>query len=123
MLLIAIGVSEAIGSIAASAAGGMGGCAIAALLTSKKATEASTATAGRSLIPLFAVLIGGLAFAGTIEPQKPLPIILLAPAAPLMLWLFAAGPLAKLDGWQATILQVIAVAMPLGLALAIVLAT
>jgi hypothetical protein len=75
------------------------------------------------LIPAFAALIGGLAFIGTIEPQEPLPIILLPPAAQLVLWLFAAGPLAKVQGWQATMLQFVAVALPLGIALAVVVAT
>ena len=118
MLLIAVGVSVKIGSIAAAAAGGIGGCAAAALLTLTKSSEASRASASRSLVPIFAVLIGGLAFIGTIEPQKPLPIILLAPAAPLVLWLFAAGPLAKLQGWKSAVLQVAAVLLPLIVALA-----
>lgn len=112
MLLIAVGVSVKIGSIAAVAAGGAGGCAIATLLALTN-SEVARASASRSLLPVFAVLIGGLAFIGTIEPQKPLPIILLAPAAPLMLWLFAAGPLAKLQGWKLAAFQIAVVLLPL----------
>jgi hypothetical protein len=105
-LLIAIGVSFRIGAIAVAAAAAVGGCAVVA-----------RANYARGMIPIFSVLIGGLAFVGTIEPQKPLPIILLAPAAPLGLWLFAAGSLAKFQGWKAVALQSAAVALPLVFAL------
>lgn len=108
-LMIAIAVSLTIGAVALAAAAALGGCAVAA-----------RPNYGRGITPVFAVLIGGLAFVGTIEPQKPLPIILLAPAAPLMLWLFAAGPLVKLQGWKTAVLQVGAVLLPLIVALAVI---
>jgi hypothetical protein len=69
------------------------------------------------LILAFAVLIGGLAYVGKIEPLEPVPFILLAPTAPLGLWLFAAGPLGKLQGWQAAVLQGLVVSLPLGIVL------
>lgn len=124
-LQIAIGVSAKIGLVALAAAAALGGCAVSACLPRRetKTGESSRASASRSLIPVFAVLIGGLAFVGTIEPQEPLPIILLAPAAPLALWLFAAGPLAKLQGLQAIVTQTVAVLVPLGIALAVIAIT
>jgi hypothetical protein len=70
----------------------------------------------RGLIPGFAVLVGGLAYVGTITPTTPLPIILFAPPALLGLWLFAAGPLASLKGWKAATAQAAVVFIPLGLA-------
>jgi hypothetical protein len=108
-LLIAIGVSLTIGAIAVAAAAAVGGVAVVA-----------RESYARGLVPIFSVLVGGLAFVGTIEPQKPLPIILLAPAAPLALWLFAAGPLAKLPGWISAVLQIAAVLLPLVIALAVI---
>jgi hypothetical protein len=121
-LLIALGVSLKIGQVALAAAAALGGCSVAAFIPSKAAQSADPgrATASRGLIPIFAALIGGLAFTGTVEPQPPLPIILLAPAAPLALWLFAGGPLAKLQGWKAAALQVAVVLVPLTLALAVI---
>jgi hypothetical protein len=124
-LQIAIGVSAKIGLVALAAAAALGGCAVSACLPRRetKTGESSRDAASRSVIPIFAVLIGGLAFVGTIEPQEPLPIILLAPAAPLALWLFAAGPLAKMEGWKAIAGQSVAVLLLLGIALAVVVAT
>ena len=121
-LLIAVGVSLKISQIALAAAAAFGGCSVAAFIPSKavQSADSERATASRGLIPAFAVLIGGLAFAGTIEPQPPLPIILLAPAAPLALWLLATGPLAKTQGWQAAVLQFAAVLLPLIIAIAVV---
>jgi hypothetical protein len=121
-LLIAIGVSLKIGQVALAAAAAFGSCSVAAFppLTPTKTDESMRATASRGLIPTFAVLIGGLAFIGTIEPQKSLPIILLAPAAPLMLWLFVTGPLAKMQGWKAVALQVAVVLVQLTVALAVI---
>jgi hypothetical protein len=108
-LVIAIGVSFKIAAIAVPAAAALGACAVVA-----------RANYARGIIPIFTVLIGGLAFVGTIEPQKPLPIFLLAPAAPLALWLFASGRLAKLQGWKSAVMQVAAVLLPLVIALAVV---
>ena len=122
-LQIAIGVSAKIALVALAAAAALGGCSIAACSPrgESESAESSRAAASRSLIPIFAVLIGGLAYVGTIDPLKgAVPVILLAPVAPLVLWLFAAGPLAKLQGWQAAILQICAIALPLGIALAVV---
>jgi hypothetical protein len=45
---------------------------------------------------------------------------MIAPAAPLALWLFAAGPLSRLKGWPALAAQAAAVAVPLVIVVAIV---
>ena len=111
-LLIAAGVSIKYGQVAALAAAALAGCFGASFYT------ANRAVAIRGLIPVFVVLVGGLAFVGVIEPTPPLPIILVAPAAPLMLWLFAAGPLAHLKGLPAIAAQSAAVLLPLGIAIA-----
>jgi hypothetical protein len=116
---IVIGAHSArIGLVALAAASALGGCSIAACLPRRgENSSESQASASRSLIPAFAVLIGGLAFLGAIEPQEPLPLLLLAPAAPAALWLFAAGPLARIQGWPAILLQAAAVAVVLAIAL------
>ncbi len=70
------------------------------------------------LISVAVVLVGGLAFGATISLTEPRWLLLLAPAAPLMLWLFAGGPLAKLQGVSAVIAQTVAVAsVPIALLL------
>jgi hypothetical protein len=43
----------------------------------------------RGWIPGYAVLIGGLAYVGCVEPVPPLPVLLLIPPAPLAVWFFA----------------------------------
>lgn len=63
------------------------------------------------LLPVFAILAGGGAFVGAIELPEPRWSLLAIPAAPLMLWLFACGPLAKLQGTTAAVAQVLAVAL------------
>jgi hypothetical protein len=124
-LLILIGVSIKIGQFSLAAAAALAGSAASLLLwRSRRATADQALLSERALVPIFAILVGGLAFSGTIDPPAgPLPIILLAPAAPLALWLFAAGPLAKLQGWRAIVLQASAVLLPLAIALAWLLLT
>jgi hypothetical protein len=78
------------------------------------------ALAIRGLIPVFVLLVGGMAFAGAIEPSPKIYAMFLAPAAPLMLWLFAAGPLARLQGWKAIAAQTAAVIAVLAVALVLV---
>lgn len=113
-LLIAIGFSFQYGQIAALPAAALAGCFGASFFI------ANRVLAIRGLLPVFAVLVGGMAFVGTIEPTMPMPIFLVAPAAPLMLWLFAAGPLGRLQGISAGTAQTIAVLVPLIIALVIV---
>ncbi len=117
-VLIAIGVSMTYGQVAAVAAAALGGCWLLSLLANltrgvSEESAARLAVAIRGLIPVFAVLVGGVAFVGTIEPAPPMTIILLAPAAPLMLWLFSAGPLARLTGWPSVAARTGTVIVPL----------
>lgn len=139
-LLVTIGVTVKIGLVGLAAAAALAGCWAFTLLPAPASlnpgpqaglgrrvgaaakrgnspVETPSAGIARGLIPGFAVLIGGLAYIGTITPTTPLPIILLAPLTPLALWLFAAGPLAKLHGWKSAAVQA-AVIVPLVLMLA-----
>jgi len=111
-VLVGLGVSGKLGQVAAAAAAAAAGCFAAAFFLRNRETPI------RGLIPVYVVLAGGSAFAGTIEPLPPLPIILIAPAAPLVLWLYAAGPLARLKGPAAIAAQCITVALPLLIAIA-----
>jgi hypothetical protein len=96
-LLIAIGVSARMGQVAAIAAAATAGGLIASLFS--KHSPQST----RSLLPIYAVLVGGTAYAGVMEYVPPHPLPLLPPAVPLLLWLFACFPLARLSPrWSAT---------------------
>lgn len=113
-LLIVIGVSIKIGESGLAAAAALTGSSLSLFL---RRSRADAIPLTQALAPVFSVLVGGLAFVGTIDPQVPLPIILLAPAAPLALWLFAVGPLARLQGWKVACLQSLAVLVPLTFAL------
>jgi hypothetical protein len=111
-VLIAAAVSVTYGKTACIAAGGMAGCAAAALLPSK-----STAVVGLSLS--YAVIVGGWGFIGYVEPRTPLVGLLIAPAAPLALWCCVWGPLGRLRGLAAVAVQAAAVAVVLGVAVAL----
>jgi len=108
-LLVAVEVSLVFGQLAGIATAAIGGCFVSSFLSGQRLT-------GRSLIPVYVILVGGLAYVGTIEPDRPVFGILLAPAAPLTLWIFAAGPGAKLRGWSAAMAQAIAVVTLLAIA-------
>jgi hypothetical protein len=112
-VLIGIDVSARMGQVAVIAAAAMAGCWIA----SWRLPSANVPAAVRSFAPFFAVLIGGLAFVGAIEVQPLRPVMFVAPTAPLLLWLFASGPLARLKGWPSAAAQTIVVALPAVVAL------
>jgi hypothetical protein len=119
-LLLAIGVSAKFGAVAAVAAAAHSGAWAASRFTAQQSPSpvAPIAAAARGVIPVFVILAGGLAFVGAIEPSPKLYPLFLAPAAPLVLWLFAAGPLARLSGWSAIAAQSTAVLTVLIVALA-----
>jgi MFS family permease len=100
--LVAAAVSLTYGLPAAAAAAALLGCS-AALLLSADADHV------RGVIPAYAAVVGGWAFVGCVDPQVPMPLLLLAPAAPLALWCCAWGPLAKLKGAGAMAVQATAV--------------
>jgi len=94
-LLITIAVSMRMGNVGAIAAAATVGCVTAALV----GEHAPLST--RSMIPAFALLVGGTAYVGAIE-ATPRPLVLLPPVVPLVLWLFATGPLGRLSPrWSA----------------------
>jgi hypothetical protein len=105
-LVIAEPVSVTYGQIAGAAAAALCGCGVAAYFGIR-------GPALRGLTPVYAVLVGGIAFTGSIEPEVPVYSIMLAPLAPLALWLCAYGPLARLTGLKAAALQIAVVLLPL----------
>jgi hypothetical protein len=92
-LIIAEPVSLQYGQIAGVAAAALFGCGVATFFGFHGA-------ALRGLVPVYAVLVGG---------------ILLAPLAPLMLWLCAYGPMANLTGRKSVAVQIAVVLLPLAI--------
>ncbi len=114
MVALAVAVSLKFGQLAGLIASGLAGCGLACL----RRPNVSPA-AVRGLIPPAVLLLVGVAYIGCIEPDPPVVALLFIPAAPLTLWAFAAGPLARLQGRSAIAAQVVAVAIPLAIAGAI----
>jgi hypothetical protein len=107
---IAIEVSLKIGGSLVPAVAAMSGVCLASLWL-KRDNEIGFQFEIAGLIPVFALIAGGGAFVGAIELPEPRYLLLFIPASPLMLWLFAFGPLAKFKGSTAIIAQTIAVAI------------
>lgn len=105
-VMLAVFVSITFGQVAGVAAAALAGCSVAMRF-------GTAATLARSAMLWFAVIVGGCAFVGFIEPKPPLFGLLLAPAAPLALWSCAVGPLSRLRGWRAAAAQIGAVLVPL----------
>jgi MFS family permease len=80
-VLVAYEVSLKFAQLAAIAATAIGVCTLVLL-------RRSIAASNLGLIPVFVVLLGGVALASTIEPTKPAVPLLIVPAAPLSLWAF-----------------------------------
>lgn len=97
-VLIAALVSVSYGRAAGLAAAALAGCWGAAFLSAKAVPSTGLALG-------FAVLVGGWAYVGCIEPQRPLLALLLVPAAPLALWCCISGPLARQRGLVAIAIQ------------------
>jgi hypothetical protein len=70
-------------------------------------------------MPVFAVLVGGSAFVGYIEPQPPLYGLLVLPAAPLALALVAWLPWVRSGGIRALAIEATATVLVLVAGLAI----
>jgi hypothetical protein len=111
--LVAAAVSNTFGQIGGIATAATAGC-LAANIWHRDATTI------RGLIPVFTVVVGGLAFVGSIEPRQPIYMLLLVPAAPLGLWSCAVGPLARLEGWKSAAAQMVVVLVPIVVAVALV---
>jgi hypothetical protein len=113
-LVVAIEVSLKFGHLGAVLFSSLAGVAACGLFFPMRSTEASDASlsialSNRSLVALYGVAIGGLAFVGAIEKTPAATPLLILPAAPLVLWLFAFGPLGRLQGASAIALKVLAV--------------
>lgn len=90
-ILVAVFVSLTFGQLAGIAAAAMAGCTVAT-------SRVGDPTLTRAVIPAFVVVVGGLLFVGSIEPDPALHGFLLVPAAPLGLWMCARGPFARHRG-------------------------
>jgi hypothetical protein len=64
-----------------------------------------SAIAMRSILPVYAITVGGTAFVAAIEPKPPMWGLLGLPMAPLLLWCFVSGPAARLRGRTAAVVQ------------------
>jgi hypothetical protein len=82
-ITVAALVSVRFGVLAAMVAGALAGCWLACMFYRKSSLPDS-----RCVAPLFAVLVGGAAYVGGIEPQPPLWWLLLIPAIPLAIGAF-----------------------------------
>jgi hypothetical protein len=110
-LLLAVEVSLTFGQLAGIVTAAIAGCCVGSLF-------GTSPIVSRGLIPIFVVLIGGLAFVGCIESQPPRFAMLLAPAAPMVLWVCNWGPIARMSGKKAIAAQTGVVLAALALALA-----
>jgi hypothetical protein len=99
---VAIATSFKYGQVTVLAASALAGCWLAAALWNHRE---STAASSRSIAAAYAVLVGGMAFVGGVELEPPDPWLLLAPAAPLLLWVFAPAALERFQGWKLTCMQ------------------
>jgi hypothetical protein len=76
---IGIQVSLRFAQLSALAAGGLAGCSLAGFLGTKP-----TDSAIRSLIPIYTVLVGGIALLACVEPDPPATLLLALPFTPLL---------------------------------------
>jgi hypothetical protein len=102
ILVVAGAKSMVYGQLAGIAAAATAGCFLAAFLSSSRSMT-------RGMVSVYSVLVGGMAFVGYVEPEKPLAGMLLLPAAPAAMWLGSLGPLARLRGAAAIAVQTLLV--------------
>jgi hypothetical protein len=106
-------VSLTYAQFATAAAAALVGCWAAAKLSDTRTTH------GLGLA--YAMIVGGWAFIVCIQPTSgPLTGTLVAPLAPLSLWLFVRGPLERVRGWAAIGVQIALVLAVLALSGALV---
>jgi hypothetical protein len=77
----------------------------------------------RGLSLVYAVTVGGWAFTGAIYPRPPVAALLVAPLAPIALWVCIAGPAARWRGWKAAAFRWAVVLVVLAVAVGLVLWT
>jgi hypothetical protein len=109
-------LSETFGVLAALPAGALAGCGIAALF-------AREPTDWRSLVLPYAIVAMGYAYTGAVYPTDPQWLLVLMPSAPLALWFCSVGPLARLTGVRAFVVQAAFVIVPLVIIAALMRAT
>jgi hypothetical protein len=107
-IFIAEPVSLQYGQVAGITSAALLGCTMSTALGIKGA-------ALRGLSPVYAVLVVGIAFTGSIEPEPPIYAILFAPLAPLMLWICAYGPWSRLSDVKGAAVQCALVLLPLAI--------
>jgi hypothetical protein len=113
-LLVMAEVSETIGRLAVLAGGALAGSGVAAAVRKDNAETWSLA------LP-YAVTVGGFAYAGAVYPMEPMWLLVSLPAAPLALWICALGPLSRLTGLRAIVVQAVCVLVPLVIVVGVVL--
>jgi hypothetical protein len=112
-ILVAASVSVKFGQLAGIATAATVACLVSSLLRNDVDTT-------RGLVPVFTIVVGGLAFVGCVEPSTPLYALLLVPAAPLALWACASKALARLEGARSAAAQIAVVLVPLVVAILLV---
>jgi len=106
-MLIAASFSLSLGEAALTTAAAISGTAAALLIRPDE-------PAVRGLSLPFTLTVGGWCYVTAIEPAPPLVSLLFLPAAPLMLWLTAIGPLSRLSARTRLALSTTLVALYLG---------
>jgi hypothetical protein len=108
--------SEKFGYLAALPASALAGCAVAALF-------ARELPDWRSLVLPCVVVLVGYAYTGAVYPTEPQWLMLLVPLVPLALWICSVGPLSRLTGVRATLVQAALVIVPLVIIVVLMRAT
>jgi len=86
-------VSSKLAQLAAIAAGGLAGSWIAGLLGGKRGQ-----LPGQSVVSVYAVLVGGIAWLACVEPDPPKLALLAIPLAPLALWIVCLADMWRPSG-------------------------
>ena len=107
VVLVAAAVSARFAQLAGLLSGALLGCWLACLRLGE------LPSAIRGLAPVYATLVGGLAFVACVDKDPPLTVLLAMPAAPLALWTCAIGPASRLTGRAAIAVQTATVLVPL----------
>ncbi|MBI5757621.1 MAG: hypothetical protein HZA46_03790 [Planctomycetales bacterium] len=108
-ILVAGFISVTYAQTAGIVAAALTGCLLAASFS-------SGTTTARGLSLAYSVTVGGWAFIGCIEPQRPAFGLLLAPVAPLSLWWCVSGPVSRLHRRAAATVQTVMVLIHLAIA-------
>ena len=117
-LLTALGLSLMFGQVTGIVAAGLLGVAAAMCLVSNSADERVLTI--RGLLPWYAILAGGMAYVGYINPTPRLGGLVIVPAAPLALWVLTLSPYRNgpsREGWKGWLLDGAVVLVPVAAAI------